>query len=55
MEPDDDRTGPGTDSEDDRVADGTRRPGRLRVALVTLTLIAVLALIVIGAARLWQV
>jgi len=53
MERDDDRTGPGTDIERDGSVAGNRRPGRLRLVLVTLALIAVLALIVVGAVRLW--
>ncbi len=54
MEPDDDRTGPETGSDHDPATGGIRRPGPLLLALVTLALIAVLALIAIGAIRLWQ-
>lgn len=54
MEPDDDRTGPETSSDHDAATGGIRRPGPLPMVLVTLTLVAVLALIAIGAIRLWQ-
>jgi hypothetical protein len=54
MEPDDDRTGTGTDSDHEPVVGGIHRPGCFRSALVALALIAVLALIVVGAVRLWQ-
>lgn len=53
MEPDDDRTGPETGSDQDPAPGGIRRPGPLPSALVTLVLIAVLALIAIGVIRLW--
>ena len=53
MEPDDDRTGPETGSDQDPAPGGMHRPGPLRLALVTLALVAVLALIAIGVIRLW--
>ena len=54
MEPDDDRTGTEADIEHDPEVAGIHRPGHLRSALVALTLIAVIAMIVVGAVRLWQ-
>ena len=54
MEPDDDRTGPETGSEQDRAPGGLRRSGLLPLVLVTIALIAALALIAIGVIRLWQ-
>ncbi len=54
MEPDDDRTGTEPVSDQDAASGGIRRPGLLPLALVTLALIAVLALIAIGVVRLWQ-
>jgi hypothetical protein len=53
MEPDDDRTRQESDNDPDSAPGGIRRPGPLPLALVTLALVAVLALIVIGAFRLW--
>jgi len=47
------RFGPETGSDHDLAPGGIRRPGLLPLALVTLALIAVLALIAIGAIRLW--
>jgi hypothetical protein len=54
MEPDDDRTEPETGSDQDPAPGGIRRPGPLPLVLVTLALVAVVALIAIGVIRLWQ-
>ena len=53
MEPDADRTGSETGSDHDLATGGIRRPGSLLLVLVTLTLVADLALITISAIRLW--
>lgn len=54
MEPDDFRTGPESGSDHDPATGGIRRPGSLLLVLVTLTLVVTLALIAVGAIRLWQ-